>query len=292
MLVFNDREYLRIALDSLLSQSYQDFELIISDDNSTDGSDAICQEYQLKDPRVKYIRQEKNLGISKNMEFLLKNARGKYFMWAANDDRWHEDFILILKNILDENINCVSAFCAYNQVDENNNVVKGSEFLIEDYSGNSKFERLEKLIIQGSDGFGYGLFRRNEIINVQFPTWWWINRGCAYNNIFPTLCYYLTKGEYQIYKDQVLWNNRIKSPANIHHKIPFSNNFILAYMAFALRKFNLVSFSIKSIIKAEKGIKTAILIFPRMFFSWFIIPVFLMPGGKYIEFKSNPSVFI
>lgn len=292
MPVFNDKPFLEKAIESILVQSFGDFQLIISDDCSTDGSENICRLYALKDARILYIRQEKNIGISKNMEFLLSQAQGKYFMWAGNDDRWDIDFISILKNNLDNEPKAISSFCAYAQVDEQDNFMFDKEFIVEDYSAPTKYERLIKLIKQKSDGFGYGLFIRDKIIGVKFPIWWLVNKKCAYNNIYPSLCFFLTKGEYVVYKKKVLWFNTIKSEKNINHKIPFSDNFLLCYLAFALRKINLVSFSLYLIIKAEKGISTAIKIFPRICFSWFVLPVFYNLRNKYKIFKTDKSIFI
>src|SRR5579871_3550594 len=118
MPVFNDKQFLVAALDSILGQSYSHLELIISDDCSTDGSNNICRDYAARDPRVKYFRQEKNLGISKNMEFLLKQSSGKYFMWAGNDDLWHIDFVKVLRGLLIQNSSAVVAFCNVEDIDE------------------------------------------------------------------------------------------------------------------------------------------------------------------------------
>lgn len=292
MPVFNDKAFLESAINSILSQSFTDFELIISDDCSTDGSQNICKQYVLKDARVSYIRQEKNIGISKNMEFLLSKASGRYFMWAANDDKWDKDFIKILKNNLDSNPLAISSFCIYSQIDENDNLIEGRNLIIEDYSGQTKYERLLKLIKKKSDGFGYGLFLRSEILGVRFPVWWGINRKCAYNNIYPSLCFYLTKGDYIIYKKEPLWFNTVKLEKNINHKIPFSKYFILCYMAFAIRKINLIFYCLFLIIKAENGLLTALRILPHIFFSWFIIPVFFNLPEKFKIFKTDKSVFI
>ncbi len=152
MPVFNDLAFLRQALDSLLNQSYRNFELIISDDCSTDGSGALCEEYARLDARIRYIRQTKNMGISRNMEFLLKQAKGKYFMWAANDDYWHKDFILTLTTNLDNHPSAVSSFCAYCQVDENNTLVPGQEHILEEYTDEKRRERLYKLIDHSATG--------------------------------------------------------------------------------------------------------------------------------------------
>ena len=94
MPVFNDIDFIKQSVESILNQSYSDFWLVISDDASTDGTGEICKNYALKDNRIKYIRHEKNLGISRNMQFLLSHATTEYFMWAGDDDLYAPDFIV------------------------------------------------------------------------------------------------------------------------------------------------------------------------------------------------------
>lgn len=91
--VYNGESYLREALDSLLAQDYQNFELIISDNGSTDATSAICQEYALRDERISYYRSEQNQGASWNFNHVLQLSKGEFFMWAAHDDVWRQDFI-------------------------------------------------------------------------------------------------------------------------------------------------------------------------------------------------------
>ena len=93
MPVYNGGEYIRRALDSLLSQTFTDFELIISDNASSDNTESICREYELKNSQISYIRQKNNLGAIKNFSFVLEQARGQYFMWAAHDDFWDNKFL-------------------------------------------------------------------------------------------------------------------------------------------------------------------------------------------------------
>lgn len=88
MPVFNGELFIRDALDSLLSQTFTDFELIISDNASTDNTGAICREYAKNDLRIKYVRQTENRGLIPNFQFVLDAAVGEYFMWAAADDVW------------------------------------------------------------------------------------------------------------------------------------------------------------------------------------------------------------
>lgn len=100
MPVYNGETYIREALDSLLSQSLVDFELIISDNASDDCTEDICTEYANKDKRIFYIRHERNQGATENFNFVLNKAVGYLFMWAAHDDIWHKNYVELLSNEL------------------------------------------------------------------------------------------------------------------------------------------------------------------------------------------------
>lgn len=84
--VYNGEEFLRESLDALLAQTYRDFELIISDNASTDRTEEICREYADRDPRITYVRQSVNIGAAPNHNAVVLLARGKYFKWASHDD--------------------------------------------------------------------------------------------------------------------------------------------------------------------------------------------------------------
>lgn len=95
--VFNGEEYIRESIDSLLSQTFKDFELIISDNASSDATEKICRDYEAKDKRIKYFRQTENIGSVKNFTFVReKGAQSKYFMWAAHDDYWDKNWLEVL----------------------------------------------------------------------------------------------------------------------------------------------------------------------------------------------------
>lgn len=85
--VYNGARFLPQALDSLLAQSLDDFELIVSDNASTDDTAAICADYARRDERIRYIRQNKNIGAPRNWSFVATVARGWYFKWASCNDR-------------------------------------------------------------------------------------------------------------------------------------------------------------------------------------------------------------
>lgn len=84
--IYNGERFLAQALDSLLGQSFQDFELIISDNASTDKTAAICQRYAARDARIRYIRQPMNIGAPRNWNFVAEQARGKYLKWSSAND--------------------------------------------------------------------------------------------------------------------------------------------------------------------------------------------------------------
>lgn len=91
--VFNGEKFIRTALDSVISQTYSDFVLIISDNASTDSTAQICQEYAERDIRICYLRQESNIGALSNFKFLVNKASSLYFVWLAADDSWEPDFL-------------------------------------------------------------------------------------------------------------------------------------------------------------------------------------------------------
>jgi glycosyltransferase involved in cell wall biosynthesis len=91
--VYNGSSGLSAALDSLLAQSFTDFTLHISDNASTDSTQAICEQAAARDSRVVYTRQKENIGGFLNFRFLLEQAKTPYFMWAAHDDSWSPTFV-------------------------------------------------------------------------------------------------------------------------------------------------------------------------------------------------------
>ena len=84
--VFNGERYLAKTLEVLLAQSFRDFEIVISDNASTDATPKICRDAALRDPRIRYHRQPANLGAAANYNHVFALARGRYFRWNAADD--------------------------------------------------------------------------------------------------------------------------------------------------------------------------------------------------------------
>lgn len=124
--VYNGENYLAEALDTLLAQTFTDFELIISDNGSQDGTEEICRCYADRDRRVRYFREESNRGCAWNYNRVLELARGEYFTWAAHDDIWDRTFLARTVEVLDEQPSVLRCFCRYSLVDATGRLLEGA----------------------------------------------------------------------------------------------------------------------------------------------------------------------
>ncbi len=119
--VRNGARFIRKTLDSLLAQTYRDFELIISDNASTDATEEICREYATRDSRVRYLRAEKDRGLAGNHNFLVEQARGKYFKWAAGDDMHKPEYVARCLEVLEKDPTVVMAYAPAQFIDAEDN---------------------------------------------------------------------------------------------------------------------------------------------------------------------------
>ena len=156
--VYNSEAFLRRCLDSILNQTFSDFKCVLIDDGSSDGSKAICQEYEKKDGRVHVLYQEQK-GVSsarnKGLEFVFANFPCKYIGFVDSDDWIHPQMYEILYKLLKEYDSNMSV-CSYKDVKNENEGVSGN--LVEKALRNSKViyqeEALESLFTTGNDMFG------------------------------------------------------------------------------------------------------------------------------------------
>ncbi len=116
--VYNAQAYLHKCIDSLLSQSFQDFELILVNDGSKDNSGKICDEYAEKDNRIKVIHKE-NGGVSTARNRGLDEAQGTYIMFCDSDDFIKEDFSAPVVELADGNEDCL-VLCGITQLKDDN----------------------------------------------------------------------------------------------------------------------------------------------------------------------------
>ena len=91
--VYNGEAGIDAALESLRAQTFDDLEIIVSDNASTDGTEEICRSHARLDPRVRYVRNERNVGVARNFNGLFRLASGRYFKWAPHDDVVAPEFL-------------------------------------------------------------------------------------------------------------------------------------------------------------------------------------------------------
>ncbi|MDJ0737789.1 MAG: glycosyltransferase family A protein [Nostocaceae cyanobacterium] len=121
MPVYNGEKFLRIALDSILTQTFTDFELIILDNASTDKTEEICREYAAKDKRIRYHRNQQNIGAARNFNRAFEISSGDYFKWAAHDDICAATFIEECIQVLDRDETVVVCYPKTKLIDVDGN---------------------------------------------------------------------------------------------------------------------------------------------------------------------------
>lgn len=124
--VYNGERYLPDALDALLAQTYADFEVIISDNASTDGTREVAEAYAARDRRIRYYRSEQNRGAAWNHNRAFELARGEYFSWNSHDDMLAPQFLARCVEVLDQDPSVVVCHAR-------TKVVNGDKELIEYY---------------------------------------------------------------------------------------------------------------------------------------------------------------
>ena len=116
--VHNGGNFLAAAIESILAQTYGEFDLLISDNASIDGTEQICRAYAKRDARIRYMRRPKNVGAAANHNLLVRMADSPYFKWAAHDDVLAPGFLAACVDILDRDPTVVLASPASTLIDE------------------------------------------------------------------------------------------------------------------------------------------------------------------------------
>jgi glycosyltransferase involved in cell wall biosynthesis len=108
--IYNGEKFLDGVIGSILSQSFRDIELLISDNASTDRTGEICREYAARDSRVRYHRNPQNVGLISNHNLLFGRARGEFFMWIGHDDALDKDYLARCVELLDRHSEAILCF--------------------------------------------------------------------------------------------------------------------------------------------------------------------------------------
>ncbi|MEV2270949.1 glycosyltransferase family 2 protein [Nonomuraea africana] len=115
--VYNGEPYLSESLASILGQRDADFELVIADNCSTDATEEICREAARNDPRVRYLRRERNVGVIATHNQIIGETRGEFFAWVTSDDQYSSDRLALLAAALREQPDAAMAFSGAEEVD-------------------------------------------------------------------------------------------------------------------------------------------------------------------------------
>jgi glycosyltransferase involved in cell wall biosynthesis len=121
--VRNGARYLSEAIDSILAQTFTDFELIICDNASTDATEEICRSFAARDARIVYVRNPRNIGGAQNENLTFRKARGEYFRWAAHDDKLAPTLLEKCVALLDSRPDVVLCYTQIVEIDENGDVI-------------------------------------------------------------------------------------------------------------------------------------------------------------------------
>ncbi len=122
--VYNGENFVEEAISSVLAQTYENFELIISDNASTDSTPDICHRYAAKDRRIRYYRNEVNIGAAKNFNRVFELSSGKYFKWCPHDESIKPTFLERCFEALERDPGAVLAFTQCDQRNEFTNTMK------------------------------------------------------------------------------------------------------------------------------------------------------------------------
>jgi glycosyltransferase involved in cell wall biosynthesis len=208
--VRNGGALLSEALDSLLGQTYEDFELLISDNASTDGTADLCGRYAKQDPRIRYIRQPANIGLIGNTNFVMRSGTGEFFKLAAHDDLYGRDLLKRCVEALDAHPESVAAHCWEARIDAQGTVIEAMSYPVTVDQPRAP-DRFRSMLFDGWDDYTYAVTRTKALWAMhphgsyhladrtfsvelslhgpfyQVPEWLYFRREHEYHGNLPTI---------------------------------------------------------------------------------------------------------
>lgn len=213
--VYNGEYFLEKKLNSLLSQTFSDFELIISDNASTDLTSEICKKFAEQDCRIKYYRQEQNMGANWNFNFVLQKAHFPYFLWVGVNDEISKYFLEKNYKILKTKPDVVGSISKIKQKDLRRNscnksidtffikLFKNLRSLktIDSYSIVGSYEKKSRFYLKNSTcQLIYGMFRTNELKKS-------IVQESFIGNDWATMLNILKFGDFHVVDDDIMYED-------------------------------------------------------------------------------------
>ncbi|MEM7114333.1 MAG: glycosyltransferase family 2 protein [Chloroflexota bacterium] len=166
--VYNGANYLSEAIESILAQTFTDFELIIADNASTDETESICRAFAQQDERIRYLRHPHNLGAAPNFNVVVAEANGRYFKWMAHDDLLAPEFLAATVAVLDAQPDVLLAFTEVQTIDENGRFIPNRHpQKLETIATITSDKRFGELIKNHGCFFIWGLMRHDILSKTQ-----------------------------------------------------------------------------------------------------------------------------
>jgi glycosyltransferase involved in cell wall biosynthesis len=209
--VYNGEEFLRQTLDSLLVQTYENLELIVSDNASTDGTEEICREYAARDQRVRYYRNAVNCGAAANANRVFVLSSGDYFMWASDEDYWAPAYVSSCMDVLanSDRIVLAGSWSTFVDAETEEIILTDKGFSTVGLSACERF-KLHKLTIHSGAyvaAIFHGIYKRSPLSSVM-PVW---NIVLADQLLLARLCFL---GEFYVVPELLMMKRRKKVSIN------------------------------------------------------------------------------
>ena len=175
--VYNGQRYLQAAIESHLSQSFTDFDLVISDNGSTDGTPDLCSDFARLDTRVKYWRSPENRGILWNHRRVMDaiQSPNQYFRWAGADDIMESGLLQAMVTVLDTRPEVPAVMPDTKNIDEDGKII-GSMARVLDLQSGDVYQRAHDILVAGFQHVvAYGLLRASTLqimrTRPDYPGW-------------------------------------------------------------------------------------------------------------------------
>jgi len=166
LMVYNEGKYLNQTIESILNQTYTNFQVIIADNCSTDGTEEFASEYVKKNKNILYHRHEENIGALENYNWLVRNAKSEYFVLAGAHDAWSTNYLEALLSALERDKEAVLAYAPTTWIDDRGNQVIEKKTGYIDSSGYSEIARFNMYIWSDQHAL-YGMCRRDALLKTR-----------------------------------------------------------------------------------------------------------------------------
>ncbi|HTF69605.1 MAG TPA: glycosyltransferase family 2 protein [Edaphobacter sp.] len=166
LFVYNGGAFIKESLESLLQQTFRDFELIISDNGSTDRTQEICEQYARADSRIRYYRQPVNMGAGWNIRRVFELGHGQYFKWAACDDLCSPDFFMKCIDPLRRDSSLVLTYSRTRVIDQRGNFIENYDWPMRTDSDDPVIRYRDTLLNDHMCYQIFGVMRRDALLQL------------------------------------------------------------------------------------------------------------------------------